>query len=212
MTATEKWLDPWFCKLSIVDRLFWIYLCDNCDHAGIWQVNELLVKMYFPGYEVNPANFGDRIKVLTDEKWFLTKFAEFQYKQLNPKNKVHASVLVKLEKEGVYKPLASPLQAPKKGLKNKNKNKKRLLLGEPEGVAASPTSFVKPSLEDCKVYAKLKGYSWDVEAFYDHFETRDWIPKGYTKQMKNWKSAMGTWNRYTNQSKQQQPEKAIDFV
>jgi len=37
LTATEKWNDPWFCGLNIEDKLFWIYLCDNCDHAGIYK-------------------------------------------------------------------------------------------------------------------------------------------------------------------------------
>jgi len=118
-TATEKWLDPWFCNLSIVDRLFWIYLCDNCDHSGIWQVNLLLVKTYFPGYEPNPAIFGDRLKILTPEKWLLTKFVEFQYGKLNPTNRAHQSVIAKLQKEGAYKGHTSPFQ----GAKDKDKDK-----------------------------------------------------------------------------------------
>lgn len=102
-TATEKWLDPWFCALSIADRLFWIYLLDNCDHAGIWQVNPLLVNTYFPGYELNPERFGGRVEVLGAEKWFIPKFVNFQYKHLSPKSRTHASVLERLKKEGVSK-------------------------------------------------------------------------------------------------------------
>ena len=45
-TATDKWGDPWFCGLSVSDRMFWIYLLDACDHAGIWQVNWPLVSFY----------------------------------------------------------------------------------------------------------------------------------------------------------------------
>lgn len=122
-TATEKWLDPWFCNLGIIDRLFWIYLCDNCDHSGIWQVNFLLVKTYFPGYEPNPEIFGDRLRILTPEKWLLTKFTEFQYGTLNPDNRMHKSVISKLQKEGAYKGLVSPLEGAKDKDKEQDKGK-----------------------------------------------------------------------------------------
>lgn len=109
-TETEKWRDPWFCALSERDRLFWLYLCDNCSHAGIWQVNQMIVNFYFNGYELHPETFGDRIEVLSSEKWFLTKFCEFQYKKnLNPKNRVHSSVLRSLQEEGASKGLARGL-------------------------------------------------------------------------------------------------------
>lgn len=102
-TATEKWLDPWFCALQERDRFFWIYILDNCDHAGIWQVNPLLIETYFPGYIVEARKFGDRVEVLTDQKWYISKFVEFQYGKLNPASNVHSSVLKRLKKERVAK-------------------------------------------------------------------------------------------------------------
>lgn len=39
MTVTEKWSDPWFLKLTPQSKLVFDYLCDNCDHVGIWKVN-----------------------------------------------------------------------------------------------------------------------------------------------------------------------------
>ena len=117
-TATEKWIDPWFCGLSIIDRLFWIYLCDNCDLAGVWQVNRMLVQTYFPGYELTPAVFGDRLRILTPEKWLLTKFVLFQYGTLNTNNRMHQAVIARLEKEGASKGHPSPYQ----GAKDKDKD------------------------------------------------------------------------------------------
>ena len=33
-TNTEKWSDAWFSSLKPMDKLLFIYLCDNCDIAG----------------------------------------------------------------------------------------------------------------------------------------------------------------------------------
>ena len=77
-TATEKWDDPWFCELSNEARLFWIYILDQCDPAGIWQVNHFIVKAYFgAGFKI--PDFGDRVIKISDTKWFVPKFLIFQY-------------------------------------------------------------------------------------------------------------------------------------
>ena len=111
-TATDKWDDPWFCGLSDQEKLFWFYLLDKCDHAGIWQVNWPLVKFYIKG-PISETVFKNRIVVVSEDKWHIPKFVSFQYGELNPLNKAHASVISILAKNGINKDLASPLQAPK---------------------------------------------------------------------------------------------------
>ena len=68
-----------------------------------------------------------RIEHFCDEKIFLTTFIPFQYKcnieSLNPKNKVHKSVMDRLKKYGLFKPLGSPL----KGGKDMDKDKEKEL-------------------------------------------------------------------------------------
>ena len=39
MSETEKWKDPWFEGLSKDFKLIWLYLLDDCDNAGIWQMS-----------------------------------------------------------------------------------------------------------------------------------------------------------------------------
>jgi len=34
-TDTEKWNEDWFLEIINPHKLFWIYICDNCNHAGI---------------------------------------------------------------------------------------------------------------------------------------------------------------------------------
>ena len=116
--------------------MVWVYLCDNCDHAGIYDIN-LNLMSFQTGEKVTLTEilnaFGDKIKV-RQTKLFLPAFIEFQYGELNPGNKVHASVLSKLAsfdllkiatKEGACMPHASPLQGAKEEDKDKAKDKEK---------------------------------------------------------------------------------------
>lgn len=128
-TETTKWQDPWFCSLSARNRIFWIYLLDTCDHAGIWQANWPLVQFYHGSdFSFDKEVFCERVSILTPEKFFIPKFIQFQYGELTPGNRVHDSVLAILRKEGVpekmwNKVLISPLQGRKDKDKDKDKAK-----------------------------------------------------------------------------------------
>jgi hypothetical protein len=125
-TDTSKWAKGSFSELSSKMKLVWIYLCDNCDHAGIWDINLGLLS-YQVGEKVGLGeileSFGDKIELCGPTKVFLPSFVEFQYGTLNPNNKVHLSVLSRLEKLAPCKPLASPLQGAKDKDKEKEKDK-----------------------------------------------------------------------------------------
>jgi hypothetical protein len=117
-------------------KLVWIYLCDNCDHAGIWDIN--LKLMAFQIGEATTLDelvegLGDKVKVLSNNKLFLPSFVDFQYGDLNPDNRVHKSVLDRLEKEGAYKDHVRPLQRAKDKDKEKEKDKDKDSGGSAEG-------------------------------------------------------------------------------
>ena len=38
-TNTDKWNDAWFSDLKQFDKLLFMYLCDNCDIAGFYEIN-----------------------------------------------------------------------------------------------------------------------------------------------------------------------------
>lgn len=120
-TATEKWDDPWFCGLSPAYKLFWIYLCEKCNHAGIWNVNWPLVKFHCWEKDFDITQFGERIVIINEEKWFIKKFVLFQQKihdlnELNPLNKCHASIINILIQEGVISPLEGANKPLSRGL------------------------------------------------------------------------------------------------
>lgn len=123
-TDTDKWKKGSFGELSLKMKVVWIYLCDNCDHAGIWDANLRLLSFQV-GEDVTREEIstalGDRVRWLSDTKLFLISFVEFQYGRLNPENRAHQSVISRLEKEGAYKVLTSPFQ----GAKDKDKEKEK---------------------------------------------------------------------------------------
>jgi hypothetical protein len=122
-TDTDKWKKQWFRKLTPEMKCFWIYLCDNCNHAGVWDV-DLEAAGIFIGAKLEEQaimdTFGHQVTVIdSGKKWFIKNFIIFQYKvfqeKLNPLNKVHKSVIDILVIDG----LASPCQ----GAKDKDKAK-----------------------------------------------------------------------------------------
>lgn len=125
LTDSNKWDDPFFIDLSAQYKLLWIYILDKCDHAGIFKWSNRLVKFNLDTeYDVVKVFeiFGKRIVKITNEKWFIPKFIEFQYSELKENNKVHQSVISILKREGIYKEYSSSLQGAKEQDKDKEKD------------------------------------------------------------------------------------------
>lgn len=133
-TDTGKWKKPFLRGLDGAYKLLWIYVCDDCDHAGIWQVDFDIAKICI-GEKVNQSEalkkFAGRIIPFDGgSKWFLPSFIEFQYPGgLNEKNKVHNSVINTLSKYDLidenFKPHPSPMEAPCNGAKDMDKDKEK---------------------------------------------------------------------------------------
>ena len=132
-TDTDKWKKPFIRGLQGAYKLLWIYILDDCDHAGIWQV-DLDVAEVRMGEKINAElalkSFGDKVIPFDDGlKWFIPDFIEFQYGALNPENRVHNSVITLLSKYKlleVNKDLVSPLQGAI--YKDKDKDKDSLTI------------------------------------------------------------------------------------
>lgn len=72
----------------------------------------------------------------------------------------------------------------------KTNNKKDISYSE------TPKRFVPPTIEEIKAYCNDKRISIDVERFYYYHDARGWMMGKY--KMKNWKSAVRTWERFSS--------------
>jgi len=106
-TDNEKWKKQFFKSLSTVNKLFFLYILDECDHAGIWHVEPDIVELRIGAkIDVNGAKkeLGRHIHEFDDgEKWFIPSFIEFQYGNLNPSVNAHKSVIGILTKRKLLK-------------------------------------------------------------------------------------------------------------
>ena len=125
-TDTDKWKKHSFNEMPLKMKLAWIFLCDNCDHAGVWDANFKLMSFHV-GEPITKdefdAAFADKIVWLNKTKIFIQSFIDFQYGELNETNRVHKSIITKLKRYGAYKPLISPLQGAKDKDKDMDKDK-----------------------------------------------------------------------------------------
>ena len=131
-TDTEKWKKPFIRGLQGAYKLLWLYICDDCDHAGIWQV-DIDVAQIRIGEKIDLKeaikSFDEKIIIFDKgNKWFIPSFIEFQYPSgLNPDNRAHNSIIILLEKNNLLdkqnKPLTRPLQGRKDMDKDMDKDK-----------------------------------------------------------------------------------------
>jgi len=102
-TASDKWADPWFRKLNQKSKLFWLFLLDRCDVAGIWKMDYELASFCI-GELINEsilADFAGRVEKINGDKLWIVRFVEFQYVVLKEDVKPHKPVINLLAKYGL---------------------------------------------------------------------------------------------------------------
>jgi hypothetical protein len=186
-TATEKWDDPYFCELSPTGKLVWIYLLDKCDNAGIYDVNiknlNFAIEADYTLEQILDL-VGERIKILNGgSKWFIPKFIEFQYGELNDECYPHRPVIAKLEKYGLLKNkgINSHSNIPSGVLdkeKDKDKDKEKDIPPENEFLEYAKTLPIYHTSMDFQIKAKYQ--SWVESGWKD----------GHGKKIKNWRTKL----------------------
>ena len=183
----------WIRQLDPNMKLFWVYLLTDCDHAGIWEVDieraafQLGVKL---DEQTILKTFNRKIVPFKDGKWFLPKFIEYQYGELNEKVNAHKSVIKLLTKYGLNvqnQQLPNSCPTVKSTHltvmdidKDKDKDKDNKKKGK------------KEQLEEIKL--NLPNYSkdfphlnikWYYDSFVDYLDSNDKRYKNYASAFKN---------------------------
>jgi hypothetical protein len=198
MTDTDKWKKRFVRELTPQHKLLWFYILDDCNHAGIWEV-DLEVASIRVGFELShdnlPSSFGDKVISFDDgDKWFIPDFIEYQYGELNQNSNVHKSVINLLNKYNLEGYLKGS-QRVESTLKDKDTD----IVIVKEKVKAK--RFAKPTIEDIKEYCIERNNFVDAEKFFDYYSSNGW--KVGKNPMKDWKASVRTWekNSTSEQSK-----------
>lgn len=113
-TDTEKYKDPWFRKLTPMAKTLFLFMCDDCNHAGIWKENLETFNFVYKSNATysNIEEFGDKVIKIDNDTYLIHSFIKFQYGMLNPDNKAHFGVIRALSYAGIdYKQYVAPSKA-----------------------------------------------------------------------------------------------------
>jgi hypothetical protein len=113
LTDSAKWNHKWFRQLPPEYKLLWLYICDNCDAAGIWEIDldaaNFVINSEYSKITLNLllSYFKDSVSLLQRENkvfLLLTSFIKFQYKgELNENFRPHIPVLQSIAKYELYR-------------------------------------------------------------------------------------------------------------
>jgi hypothetical protein len=206
MTDTDKWKKRFVRELSPQHKLLWFYILDDCNHAGIWEVDIEVASIrvgYELVYDMLPQSFLDKIEIFDNgDKWFIPDFIEFQYGELNPNSNVHKSVIQLLERYNLMGYLKGSQTLPE-GVKDKDKDKDIVIVKD----KAKAKRFVKPNVEDIIDYCNERNNYVDAQKFYDYYSSNGW--KVGKNPMKDWKAAVRTWEKNTEAPSKSKVEQSL---
>ena len=112
-TDTDKWKKRWFRCLRNDFKVFWIYVLDQCNHAGIWEVDFELAWFYCKDVarrgmsytrwkkEIQEVFYKQYQEIDDGKRWFIKDFIEFQYNTLSESCKPHIAVINTLNKYNI---------------------------------------------------------------------------------------------------------------
>lgn len=184
VTKSEKWKDTFFLKLKPIDKLVFIYLYENCDDAGFFDINfsKMISEIGINNQEISTSlkNIEKTFLISDDsERIWIKKFLLHQNRlpldlKTTEGNYIKYQIESNLQKFGY----SSGMQEILKNIKKKHKSK-------------SPSEFIRPELDE--VIDNFKNNEWsfitrdEIIRIYDYYESVGW--KVGSKKMADWKKA-----------------------
>ena len=187
-TDTEKWKKGFVRSLPPAYKLLWLYMLDDCDNAGVWQV-EVEVASIRIGTKLNEKEalklFGNNVISFDGgTKWFVKEFVKFQQgvnhiAELNSNSNPHKSILRIVEQ---YK-LLELEDNPKEYIEEVKQVKKS-------------KRFVKPTIDEVDSYCIERQNKVDGVKFINFYESNGW--KVGKNPMKDWRACIRSWESNSN--------------
>ena len=197
-TDSAKWDDPWFAELPSKYKLFWIYLLDECDHAGIWKVN-FRKAQFMIGESLEQAEvlryISDRVQKIDESYWLVLKFVSFQYGSLHG-SKTAVSAKRILEKHGLTDFIRENEVRVSKGLaKGYDTLKDKDMDKDMDSISLKSETEKNPTLEECVQASQMSGFTKEQGEAYYHFRNANgWMvargKEGNLFPIANWRSDM----------------------
>ncbi len=185
-TESGKWKKKWIRQLDPKYKLFWFYLLDNCDHAGVFDA-DIESASFHIGLEYTEKEvlevFNRKIVPFKTDKWFIPKFVEYQYGELNENNRAHLSVINILNKYNLLDPnktLARPLKGIKEQVKVQVKVKDK------SKGKSSQLESIKNNLEELQSEFPTVNVKIEYDKFVDYLAANGKTYKNYNAGFKNW--------------------------
>ena len=185
-TESGKWKKKWIRQLDPKYKLFWFYLLDNCDHAGVFDA-DIESSSFHIGLEYTEKEvlevFNRKIVPFKTDKWFIPKFVEYQYGELNENNRAHLSVINILNKYNLLDPnktLARPLKGIKEQVKVQVKVKDK------SKGKSSQLESIKNNLEELQSEFPTVNVKIEYDKFVDYLAANGKTYKNYNAGFKNW--------------------------
>ncbi len=180
-TDNNKWKKKWFKQLPMQYKLLWIYILDDCDHAGIWEVDLEVAEMRIHPLSDGKVSFlqtlceekfqDQIISFNNGDKWFIPDFITYQYGKLSPNNRVHQSVIQQLQRYDLYEPSIEMEYIKEKPIKK----------------------FIIPKVEEVWSYCRERNNNINAGEFIDYYDSNGW--KVGKNPMKDWRAAIRTWEK-----------------
>jgi len=185
-TESGKWKKKWIRQLDPKYKLFWFYLLDNCDHAGVFDA-DIESASFHIGLEYTEKEvlevFNRKIVPFKTDKWFIPKFVEYQYGELNENNRAHLSVINILNKYNLLDPnktLARSLKGIKEQVKVQVKVKDK------SKGKSSQLESIKNNLEELQSEFPTVNVKIEYDKFVDYLAANGKTYKNYNAGFKNW--------------------------
>lgn len=103
----EIWKKEWFQDLSLKHKILIKYIFENCDIAGVIEMNYRLAS-FLIGEKITKTdieeinNAKEQFYFIDNNKIYIRNYIEFQYGTLSENCKPHKPVIDKLKKYGIY--------------------------------------------------------------------------------------------------------------